>query len=257
MENTNLTAYAIQSTEIGEWAKAMLEFHNQLRPIAKDGKSAFNKYTTLDTILDTVRPILYENGLFLMQEIHGQELMTTIFHKSGQYRTSIASMSVMWSSAGGANEIQKFGGSISYYRRYAACAMLGISTRDDDDGNSHPKQQQRPQQKQPAPAQKAAPAPAQNMDAEKAKAIARMKKLIGEIGPTAEVGTLIMQGLYGVANSKEVATLKTSAIEQGNHYLTTFQIEYADYKEYQRINKEPESMEYVQELIKKSTEIPF
>lgn len=262
MENTNLTAYAIQSTEIGEWAKAMLEFHNQLRPIAKDGKSAFNKYTTLDTILDTVRPILYENGLFLMQEIHGQELMTTIFHKSGQYRTSIASMSVMWSSAGGANEIQKFGGSISYYRRYAACAMLGISTKDDDDGQSHPKQQQKTQPSQAKPQQKGPPPPApqpqkQTVDQAKSLALAKMKEIISQINPTPEVGAMIMQGIYGVANSKEVATLKTAAIEQGNNWLIGFQHDYSEYQEYQRTNKEPELTEYVQQLIKKSTEIPF
>ena len=276
MENTNLTAYAIQSTEIGEWAKAMLEFHNQLRPIAKDGKSAFNKYTTLDAILDTVRPILYENGLFLMQEIHGQELMTTIFHKSGQYRTSIASMSVMWSSAGGANEIQKFGGSISYYRRYAACAMLGISTKDDDDGQSHPKQQQKTQPSQAKPQQKGPPPPAPRskheaigypaatttpsgkpFDQAKSAALAKMKEIISQINPKPEIGTMIMQGIYGVANSKEVATLKTAAIEQGNNWLIGFQHDYSEYREYQRINKESESTEYVQGLIKKSTEIPF
>lgn len=276
MENQNLTAHILQSSEIGEWAKAMAEFHKELRPIQKDAIAKQNikkkdgsymeitrRYLSLDGILDYVRPLLSKNGLFVAQELTGDGLSTTIFHSSGQYRTSIFPMSTTWEGSPMTNSIQNAGGSFTYLKRYALSAALAISADEDTDGADHnPKQQQRQQPSQAKPQQKGPPPPApqpqkQTVDQAKSLALAKMKEIIGQINPTPEVGAMIMQGIYGVANSKEVTTLKTAAIEQGNNWLIGFQHDYAEYQEYQQTNKEPESTEYVQGLIKKSTEIPF
>lgn len=264
METINLTAHIIQTVQIEEWAKAMNGFHKQVQPIAKDTKSAFSKYARLDTALDYIRPLLADNGLFLMQEITGDELTTTIFHTSGQFRSSTASMSVMWSSAGGANEIQKFGGSIAYYKRYTAFAMLSLSAQDDDDGNSHPKpepqrrqQQQQQQPKKAAQPQRPVSTTVPNVSDASLIAFAKTKELLREINPSKELALLLLQGFFGVGESKEIPALSVAAINQGNNYLGTFQHEYGEYQLYCQQQKEDEDMEHIKELIESAMKIPF
>lgn len=91
------------------------------------------KYATLDGIIEHVRPALTSNGLWFTQtleETGGKySLVTTLLHDSGQ---SIASHTPLL-VAGGGN--QEFGSALTYMRRYALSAILGIAADDDDDGN--------------------------------------------------------------------------------------------------------------------------
>ncbi len=61
-------------------------------------------------------------------------LYTLLLHSSGQWIQSKMSMNVK--SDGRTNELQVMGSIISYLRRYALMAIVGISANDDDDGNS-------------------------------------------------------------------------------------------------------------------------
>lgn len=93
-----------------------------------------SKYAPLSDILNLARPLLFEHGLSLIQSPGGSEndvsVTTLIVHKSGQWIESdpliLKPDKVTPQGAGSA---------ITYARRYAVSAMLGISSEDDDDGN--------------------------------------------------------------------------------------------------------------------------
>ena len=85
-------------------------------------------YAPLDSILSAVRKPLADNGLALVQLLDGDALVTLLLHGSGQSisgRTPTPQI----------GEIQAFGSAITYLRRYAIQALLGIAAEEDDDGN--------------------------------------------------------------------------------------------------------------------------
>lgn len=116
------------------------------------------KYATLDAIIEHVRKPLTENGLWFTQtldEVGGRyKLITTLFHSSGQYLTSATPLLV----GGGGN--QEFGSALTYMRRYALSAILGIAADEDDDANTADgnsithSSDRKPAQRQQAPADK-------------------------------------------------------------------------------------------------------
>lgn len=257
MENNiiNLSAHATQSAAIGEWATAMAGFHAELLPIRKDGEAKQNvkgkdgntypvtrRYLSLDGILDAVRPILARHGLFVTQELTGSGVSTTIFHKSGQFRTSIMETSAQWEGSPMTNSIQNAGGSFTYLKRYALAAALAISADEDSDGADH--QPQKPAQK-PAQAQP-------KQDGGQLAEVARMKKIMRDIAPSQDLGVKIMQELYGVASSKEAEGLAAKALMVANNDAITFHHEYKEYMLYCEGKKELPDPEYIEGLIKKS-----
>lgn len=94
------------------------------------GKYKF-AYAPLDTIMEKIRPTLKANGLAFMQSLNGESLTTTLLHTSGEWLASDP-MPVRVADSGP----QAFGSAITYARRYAITAMLGIVTEEDDDGNA-------------------------------------------------------------------------------------------------------------------------
>lgn len=102
----------------------------------KSGKSYKYKfrYATLDAIIDGVRGPLTDNGLWFTQtlETNGDGkyvLRTTLLHESGERLSSVTPLFV----DGGNN--QAFGSALTYMRRYALTAMLGVAADEDDDAN--------------------------------------------------------------------------------------------------------------------------
>jgi hypothetical protein len=93
------------------------------------------KYATLDAIIDHVRKPLTDNGIWFVQTIEGgdsggSKLVTTLLHSSGQ---SIRSETPLLAEKKGN---QGFGSALTYMRRYALTAMLGIAADEDDDANA-------------------------------------------------------------------------------------------------------------------------
>jgi len=126
-----------QTENITDLILAMVNFNLEFQTtkLVKDGKNEHlrNKYLTLDNILNTVRPILTKHGLVIVQALAGDYLVTTIYHVSGQYIQTDMPFHPM-SGNKGKNALQELGGGITYAKRYAICAMLGISVDADDDG---------------------------------------------------------------------------------------------------------------------------
>lgn len=93
------------------------------------GKYTFN-YAPLDTILAAVRAPLSANGLAVTQLLDGTDLVTVLMHESGgsfEGRVPIPRAS--------GDTVQQFGSAITYLRRYALQAILGVASEEDDDGN--------------------------------------------------------------------------------------------------------------------------
>jgi len=90
-------------------------------------------YASLASVMETVRPILHRHGFAVLQEIGEAEgrltVTTTLLHTSGE---SVAHRCAHKSS----DNIQQVGSAISYLRRYAIMAMLGVVGEVDDDGEA-------------------------------------------------------------------------------------------------------------------------
>lgn len=99
----------------------------------KTGGSYNFKYATLDAIIDCVRKPLSKNGMWFTQTLangNGKyRLVTTLGHSSGQW---IASETPILS---GSADNQEFGSALTYMKRYALSALLGVAADEDDDAN--------------------------------------------------------------------------------------------------------------------------
>lgn len=97
----------------------------------KSGGSYSYSYADLANIVETVRPILAAHGLAVIQQPcqgaeGGMALLTTLLHTSGDTISSVMPL-------GGVREAQATGSILTYARRYALVALLGLATEDDDD----------------------------------------------------------------------------------------------------------------------------
>lgn len=115
---------------------ALLKFHKNPPSIVKEGVVSMHgkdrKYLTLDSIMHAVRPALAEQGVFIMQHLTGDNLVTVLMHESGEYISSSLPFQTM--NGSGTNNLQNLGGGLTYLRRYALCAILAIAADEDDDG---------------------------------------------------------------------------------------------------------------------------
>ena len=89
-------------------------------------------YATFDEIVDCIRKPLADNGLSFTQGVNGAVITTMLLHASGQWLSTELPI-----KAGEAdNAAQAMGSAITYAKRYALTAMLGIASEEDDDGNA-------------------------------------------------------------------------------------------------------------------------
>ena len=137
-----------------ELTKALVEFHKSVGTIHKTAKSYTNQYAPLDQVLSVVTPALSKAGLVVTQTFEPDSeksepvLITTLRHVSGECIESKLPLIIVK----GKNALQDLGSSISYSRRYALLAILGLVADVDTDGNA--------EQPTPAPAEtKAEPSP--------------------------------------------------------------------------------------------------
>lgn len=124
------------SQKVGELAKALINVQRQLQPATRDANNPFtkSKYATLNSVMDSCREALLSNGIWLCQYPVPAEpgylgLVTKLTHaESGQWQSSLAVVPLPKADP------QGVGISMTYMRRYALSAMLGIVTEEDTDG---------------------------------------------------------------------------------------------------------------------------
>ena len=140
------------SQEVGELAKALISVQRQLQPAIKDANNPFtkSKYATLNSVMDSCRDALLSNGIWLCQYPVPAEpghlgLVTKLTHaESGQWQSSLAVVPLPKADP------QGVGISMTYIRRYALSAMLGIVTEEDTDGEFASDNPNRPQRQKNA-----------------------------------------------------------------------------------------------------------
>lgn len=120
------------SPSLSHFAPAFVRVQAQIQPVVKRNLNPHfnNEFADLASILNEALPILTDNGFALMQfpsTERGQlALLSMLIHESGQFVS--ATMPLLLQKA----DPQGEGSALTYGRRYAACAILGIRTVDDD-----------------------------------------------------------------------------------------------------------------------------
>ena len=124
-----------QSENITDLAKVLLNVQRTVQPVAKDAENTFTKswYASLSSVMDACRTVLIDNGIWLCQYLVPVEqpnslgLVTKLTHaESGQWQSSLAVVPLPKADP------QGMGSAMTYARRYALTAMLGMITEDDD-----------------------------------------------------------------------------------------------------------------------------
>lgn len=147
-----MDAFCSDDTKI--LAKALIQVQRHLVPATKDGTNPFTKsnYATLNSVMYTCREALLDCGIWLCQYPVPVEnpnclgLMTKLTHAdSGQWQASLTVIPLPKSDP------QGMGSAITYARRYALTAMLGIVTEDDDGEAAKIDPKQSVRQAKPAP----------------------------------------------------------------------------------------------------------
>jgi hypothetical protein len=124
-----------QSEQINELIGALAKAQGEICPAIKDSANPFfkSKYADLSSVMNACKEPLSKNGLAVLQTTDYKEgqlfLLTTLAHSSGQWMRSL--LPVVTEK----NNAQGIGSAITYMRRYALSAMVGI-TGEDDDGNA-------------------------------------------------------------------------------------------------------------------------
>ena len=140
------------SEETTNLMKAMIASAPEIRSIAKSKQAYGYKYATLDSLIDMLREVLPKHGLWFTQIPTRSEeesvLTTRVFHESGEWLEDSILMTDT-ELQGKANDTQKLGASITYFRRYVLSSIFGVSADEDVDGNLASKE--RPRQARPQP----------------------------------------------------------------------------------------------------------
>ena len=127
-----------KSESIKNLALALCNFQGTVEKIVKGATNPFfkSKYANLADILDVIREPLQTNDLSFVQFPEGENALTTmLMHSSGEWLQATYIMKPT------KNDPQGQGSAITYQRRYAHGAILGLNIDDDDDGNQASKPQ--------------------------------------------------------------------------------------------------------------------
>lgn len=121
-----------KSQSIKNIGTALSLFQTKMEKVKKDATNPYfkSKYATLSTILESIQLPLAESGLAFTQHPDGDTLCTILIHtQSGEYLQS--SYAIHPAKV----DPQGIGSAITYARRYALSAILGINVDEDDDAN--------------------------------------------------------------------------------------------------------------------------
>jgi len=123
-----------RSEQINELATALAKAQSVIKGAMKDSDNPFFKstYADLTSVWEACRKPLTDNGLSVTQLLgesdSGVVIETVLLHSSGQWISSSYSMPVVKQTP------QDYGSAITYARRYALAAIVGVAP-EDDDGN--------------------------------------------------------------------------------------------------------------------------
>jgi hypothetical protein len=146
------------SEKIDQIAEALIAVQSEMGTVTKENENPYfkSKYADLAAVHRLCMPILTKNGLCVSQVCapseKGVKIVTLLLHKSGQYLGSELEMIPT------KMDPQGIGSAITYARRYALMAIIGLVAEEDDDGNAA----STPPQKYNAPKKYHTPTPKSN-----------------------------------------------------------------------------------------------
>ncbi len=113
----------------------MFQAEKLVLPRNGEGKASSGKvykYVTLDDMIQIAGPVLQKYGLGFTQLVQTDKMETKLFHfASGTEMSSMINL-------GSPNNMQDYGGRITYAKRYALGAILGLSSEEDVDATPIP-----------------------------------------------------------------------------------------------------------------------
>ena len=121
-----------QSEQIGKLIEALSKAQGEITGALKDSKNPFYKssYADLASCWDACRAQLSKHGLAVVQTTEpnqdGVTVVTTLAHSSGEWIRGTLPMKPV------KNDPQGIGSCITYARRYALAAIVGLAQIDDD-----------------------------------------------------------------------------------------------------------------------------
>lgn len=130
---------ATQDKSLGKLAAALARAQRVMGGAAKDSKGNFGKYATLASVWEACREPLAANELSVAQFPSSDgagyvSVRTLLLHSSGEALESDIGAKARDASP------QAVGAVITYLRRYALAAMVGIAPEDDDAESAQPRQ---------------------------------------------------------------------------------------------------------------------
>lgn len=142
-----------KSEQINEIADALSKAQGEMMGAEKDHVNPHfrSKYADLASVWSACRTALTKHGIAVAQPIDSDDagkvfVETMLLHSSGQYITG------RFSIQPGKPDAHGVGSAITYMRRYALAAMVGVAP-DDDDGNAASQPAGNANAKSAAPAQ--------------------------------------------------------------------------------------------------------
>jgi hypothetical protein len=130
----------LMSEHIESLASALSKAQLAIENVSKDKQAYGYKYADLASCLQAVKKPLSDNGLSVSQLVTSdadkQVLVTLLMHESGQWlKSKFCIENVVMKQC---NSLQQIGAGLTYARRYALSAIVGL-TQEDDDAQSVPK----------------------------------------------------------------------------------------------------------------------
>ena len=108
---------------------ALVEFHQKEIIVLKDEKGGYGKFATYEQILKTVRPQMHKEGLFFQHISHpaqgGAAVETVIYGHGGCLSSGIVRIPAS------KQDEHKYGGAITYAKRYSLMLALGLGGDED------------------------------------------------------------------------------------------------------------------------------
>ena len=128
----------IKSDSIAELSKALAKFQANVKQPMKDKNNPFfkSKYVPLENVVEAITQEAPKHGLSFVQWALNDEsgrvgVATMLMHESGEFiEFDPVHMKADKETAQGAGAL------ISYLKRYSLSAVFGITSDQDDDGNS-------------------------------------------------------------------------------------------------------------------------
>lgn len=122
-----------QSQEIKDLCEALSKAQGEFKVAHKSKANPFFKstYADLEAVVDACRPSLTKHGLSFIQMTKPLDgllvLVTRIMHSSGQWIEGEYPVKIQ------KDDPQGYGAAVTYSRRYALAAALGVVSSDEDD----------------------------------------------------------------------------------------------------------------------------